>query len=331
MLNTAKFGALGTIFLISCLCGFALPYCVIKVLQKRYNKSTNTVNNVLSVLNCFSGGVFFSTSILVLLPEAREQIQSAEIKFNDDENYPASELILGIGFLLILIIENVTIACHRRHTRVNDNQYRFEAKKPIQNGGSGHMMVTSISMTSMELKDNKDASSTLSESRTDENNADGQFFGQDMTNLRNMILLMAFSIHMVFDGLELGLLHDENKVWSILLALSIHKVLIFFSIGLKMCETTSFVKFAIAMVYLAAVSPIGVGIGIALSLEGESLATNRASAVLQSFAVGTFIYVALFEILLKEFLPNEGNRLLKCSATVLGFALFAMTITLLPD
>lgn len=330
MENTAKYSALVILFLISCLFGFVLPYCVIRILQRRFTNSVNILNNIISILHCFSGGVFFSTSILALLPEAREQVEKAGIALKGNEEYPASELILGIGFLFILVLENVTIYCHRRHTHVND-QYIIAKKETTKNDTGAQMTIATISANSVARNDSNGASNGVPEIRTgNHEHMEDEPFGKNISFIRNMTMLMALSIHMVFDGLELGLLDTDSQVWSLLLALSIHKVLILFSMGLNMCESTTVAKFAIAMVYLSLISPIGVGIGIVLSSEEENVAVMRASAFLQSFAVGNFIYVAFFEILLKEFISVDGNRILKTSATVIGFALFAMISYFLP-
>ncbi|XP_045212241.2 zinc transporter ZIP1-like [Mercenaria mercenaria] len=329
MASTAKLSSIGIIFLMSSLCGVILPYLVLRFLRRKYRKSTEMLNNVLSILNCFSGGVFFSTSILALLPEAREQVEEAGLKLIDNNNYPTAELFLGFGFLIILIIENVTISCHRNRSKTDSNQYDIAKKEQsTKNDQSGQVIVTSFSQATSHMNDVNDIST---ESQKDEQNTNKEKYGDEMTNLRNIVMLLALSIHMVFDGLELGLLDKENKVWSVLLALGVHKILILFGMGLKMCESTTFVKFAVAMVYLSLVSPAGVGIGIFLTSQGENLTILQTSAILQSLAVGTFIYVAFFEILLKEFISSEGNRIFKTSATVFGFALFAVVSYLMPD
>lgn len=309
-----------------------MPYLVLRVLTRRYHNSSELLKTGLGILNCFSGGVFFSTSILSLLPEARHKMEEAHVLFTDNENYPATELILGFGFLLILIIENVTISCHGKHTKVDENRYNIALKmKSINAVQNGQITVTSVTVASDEghhkydiSPDRKMENEQLHPDVTEDSNSEG------MTKLRNIILILALSIHMIFDGLELGLLCSESKVWSLLLALGIHKTLILFSLGLTLCESTSFVIYVVAMAYMSFISPVGVGIGLLLTSQGESNTISKTSAVLQSFAVGTFIYVTFFEILLKEFVSNGGNRILKTCSTVFGFGLFAVIAYILP-
>lgn len=331
MVSIARVSSVAIVFVVSCFCGLLLPYIVIRFLQKKYSYSSDTFNRILSILNCFSGGVFFSTSILALLPEARAQVEQAKVLLNNVDNYPVTELILGVGFLLILVIESVTISCHRKHSKVDNKSYSV-SKKELTNRDSPtlHGTVTSVSISSRNIELNNVLHAKQKENQV-VNESLKNVYGQGMTNLRNFIMLLALSIHMVFDGLELGLLDKENKVWSVLLALSIHKILILFSMGVKMRESTTFVKFAISMLFLSAVSPVGIGMGILMKSQEESIAVLRTSAVLQSFAVGTFVYVTFFEILLREFISTEGNRMLKTISTVLGFASFAIISYLMPE
>lgn len=330
MVSIARVSSVAIIFVVSCFCGLILPYILLRFLHKKYSYSSDIFNRSLSILNCFSGGVFFSTSILALLPEARAQVEKAKIMLNNIDNYPATELILGVGFLLILVIESVTISCHRKHSKMDNKSYSV-SKKEFTNRDSPilHDTVTSVSITSRNIELNNVLQAKHKEKKVLNESLENDY-GQEMTNLRNFIMLLAFSIHMVFDGLELGLLDKENKVWSVLLALSIHKILILFSMGVKLRESTTLVKFAISMLFLSAVSPLGIGIGILMKSQEESIAVLRTSAVLQSFAVGTFVYVTFFEILLREYISNEGNRILKTISTVFGFASFAIISYIMP-
>ncbi|KAH3734905.1 hypothetical protein DPMN_041356 [Dreissena polymorpha] len=131
---------------------------------------------------------------------------------------------------------------------------------------------------------------------------------EGITNLHSIVLLVALSIHMVFDGLKLGLLQRDEDVWSVLSSLSLHKILIYFSMGITLCESTSTFKFIAAMIYMSLVSPIGIGIGIIVTSNGETVFMATVSAVLQSIAVGTFLYVAIFKILMKEFKPHSFGK-----------------------
>lgn len=333
MVSVAKLSSIGILFIISFVFGLIVPYLLLKIISKKFSHSLHALNTAIGFVNCLSGGVFFASSILTLLPEARATMEKAEVKLNDIEEYPNTELIIGIGFLLILLVENVTVFCYTQKKR---NKYKFTSKQilPEENKISG-TVITSFtnSLPQGQTCGGKQTADCDSKARKEKDSNETEIekeIAEETTTIRNIVLLLALSIHMVFDGLEVGLLEKESKVWSVLLALSIHKILILFSMGLKFCESVSTKKFIMAMVFMSAISPIGIGAGIALSSTNTG-AIEKASAILQAFAVGTFIYVTFFEILLKEFLSTESNRIIKAVSTISGFAIFAIIGRVIPE
>lgn len=344
MASTVKFFSLGILFLMSCVSGLVLPFLTIKVLTRNCQTS-RSFKKVLGVLNCFSGGVFIATSLLTLLPEGREAAEEAfNLKDNHTE-YPVTELIMGLGFLLILVIENVTVSFYAKHqkrlaeqdkptnsaTGSNENQTNELTDGAVHTCNelcsyqSGHVTVTRVGN---KLDESREITQTqpkrIDDADHSQNCVTENIYGKGMSNLHSIVLLLALSTHMLFDGLSLGLLAEDKEVWSVLLALSIHKFLIFFSTGITICENTTTAKFTVAMIYLSVVSPLGVGAGIILTSHTNSVALTTAAAVLQAVAVGTFVYVAFFEILVKEFSNGENGGIVKATATVVGYSLFAV-------
>jgi zinc transporter 1/2/3 len=153
-------------------------------------------------------------------------------------------------------------------------------------------------------------------------NPDDKKARPQLAKLRSMILLIALSLHMIFDGLALGLQKKESKVWQLLAALCVHKAVISFSVGLRLQETLSSLKQVVVYIVLfALVSPIGIGIGLAVTTSDNMMAQDVASAVLQSIAAGTFLYVTFFEILQKELC--HSHKLINVLFTLVGFVVVA--------
>ena len=174
------------------------------------------------------------------------------------------------------------------------------------------------------FKPNADISSEAEDSET--NRYPAEVERDNITNdptiskVRAVILLVALSFHMVFDGLALGLLDKDSKEWTLLLALCVHKVLVFLSIGLETCELfKSLCKSVSILLCFASVSPLGIIIGITVTSSGDELSQSAATAILQSVATGTFIYVTFFEILYQEY-EDARPDLLKVVCTVMGCA-----------
>ena len=77
----------------------------------------------------------------------------------------------------------------------------------------------------------------------------------------------------------------------------------------------------VAILYMSvfcAVSPIGVGVGMALTSPDEEHVNNTALIVLQGIATGSLLYVVFFEILEKE-RQKAVPGLLQVIAMSLGF------------
>lgn len=106
-------GLLFGILFVCIICYFILN-CIAKRCNKESEKNGKSRRNKLFTrLNLFSGGVFFATSFLHLLPEAKEEIRKffdlATITFQ----FPACEFIVSIGFFLVLFAEQLTSRLHR--------------------------------------------------------------------------------------------------------------------------------------------------------------------------------------------------------------------------
>ena len=99
----------GILFICS-LCYFIL--CFIDKCCKK-DSSRNGKNKFFTYMNLFSGGVFFATSLLHLLPEAREEMKKfselASILFD----FPTCEFMVSIGFFLVLFIEQLISKLHK--------------------------------------------------------------------------------------------------------------------------------------------------------------------------------------------------------------------------
>ena len=139
---------------------------------------------------------------------------------------------------------------------------------------------------------------------------------QSLRGVRSFVLLLALSIHTIFDGLALGLLHSTKLVWSLLLAMCLHKSVIVFILGLQLSENVRRRRVVLFMFLFSLMTPIGIGIGVAISEKDSSQGQNIATAILQSISAGVFLYVTFFEVLHKE--VGRDHSVLKVLAMVVG-------------
>ena len=158
-----------------------------------------------------------------------------------------------------------------------------------------------------------------------------QVFDINQGLLHCLILILALGIHAIFEGLALGLQDNASKLLNLFAAVVIHESLVAVAMGVSMSKrhipVSTFIKLGLAFCLMI---PIGMGIGMAISHTSHTLATDIVSAVIQSLATGTFVYVVFLEILPAEMNVNT-DRLLKVLFTFIGFLIIASLRVMVQD
>ena len=138
------------------------------------------------------------------------------------------------------------------------------------------------------------------------------------------VVAVSLWFHSILEGLALGTEQDVEGATHILLAIGSHKALAAYALGLCVIES-AFNSRAhwIIMGTFCLASPAGVMIGYLISTFSDSV----TSASFSSVAAGTFLYVALMEIVPKE-LEQKQHKAQKIAALIVGFLLMS-SVTLL--
>lgn len=313
MKSTAKIISIFVLFFATFLIGI-LPHGLLRLLKSKFFKE-RLYQRYISVLNCFAGGVFFATAILHLIPESSELLHGM-FKIQ----YPVSGALSGAGFFLLLFIEHFIGACQG-----SSHHFSMENTEIVVND----VELTKVTTSDDKHKSPTDESKMDSDKHTQAEKKLNQMVEREKTiakeehtlsKLRAFVLLLAFSFHMVFEGLALGLEQTESGVWSLLGILALHKCVVAFSVGLQLSENLHTFKSVIAsLAAFSAVAPVGVVLGFLVTEYGDNEhAQVIAAGVLQSLATGTFFYVTFFEILQKEL--THGHNLYNVLSTVVGFS-----------
>lgn len=145
-------------------------------------------------------------------------------------------------------------------------------------------------------------------------------------SFRGLLAVMALSFHAIFEGLAVGLEMKTTNVWYLFGAIATHKFVIGFCVGVELVSSRT--KLALLLVYIgtfAAVTPIGIGIGILLSADPTAIDSSGSlvATVLQGMAAGTLLYVVFFEVLQKE-RANTKNGFWQLASILAGFLLMLM-------
>ncbi|GFG40202.1 hypothetical protein Cfor_09790, partial [Coptotermes formosanus] len=102
--------------------------------------------------------------------------------------------------------------------------------------------------------------------------------------LRRFLVVVALSFHSVFEGLAIGIQQTQRDVWYLFSAVSIHACAILFCIGLELVTSdVRVINLVLYIVILALVSPLGVAIGILVTVKSstEGPTQDLVVAVLQ--------------------------------------------------
>lgn len=156
--------------------------------------------------------------------------------------------------------------------------------------------------------------------------------------MRGLLIVSAFGAHSIFDGVAIGSQVTVEKVWTIFLAISCHKLIIAAVVGLELYTATleSNLWTIVHLSIFSIMSPIGI---ILVVIAQESLHINSnhpAMILLQSFATGTLLYIVFVEILQPKEnqaarFEGEKSKFGRSFSLIAGFALMLMVLTLIGD
>lgn len=274
--------------------------------------------HMMGFFSCFGGGVFLATCLMDLFPEVEEQLTMAFQKLNIKSTFPLSEFIMIIGFLLVLVCEQIVLSWKESNPESHPLLGHSHGDEPSEHIIHRHNSVGSL---------NGISDHTL----TDDFGYSVHEDFNSHSSLRTSLLVLALSLHSVFEGIAIGLQPNVEQIIQVLVAVLIHKSIIAFTLGLNVVQSRLRIRAIVECIVLFTVmSPLGVGIGMAVINFDKGVEVFLVSGILQGLACGTFLYVTFFEVLPHEL--NSGNgRLLKLLCVILGFSVASMLIMFLPS
>ncbi|XP_075241255.1 zinc transporter ZIP1-like isoform X2 [Convolutriloba macropyga] len=316
--------------------------------RKFYHVSKKNRKLFVSLAGTFGGGVFLATCLLDLLVDVTEDFEEFFEQAGLDIDFPFAEFTACVGFFLILFLEQLVLYIKELslppRTPSLDSISRSSSVMQgsvNDNGATGG----NDSMDIDRMEDTRTSSgrrnSTLGSVRgikQQQNNehenhqftvtdtmGDEQEESLEPSKIRAAILLLALSVHSVFEGLAVGLEGTASKVFQLFGALIVHKSVLAFSLGMSVVQSNMSLKETFFSVLgFAAASPIGIAIGIIVSQE-QGLFVLGLSTVLQGLATGTFLYITFFEVLPLEFNCSRW-RMQKVASLLLGFGVMCFMI-----
>lgn len=330
-------------------------------------RNTDGLKNVVGVVLCIGGGVLFSTVFIHMLVEVRESMERAKElgMLPMESEYPLAELMICLGFLFILLVESVVHKwCggqgHGHGEAFSaDTPQQFLLKIPeIPGSRSPYHNPAFIDETSQDERASREkpipglsshitnkmfqtignkyskasnsynlATDSLAIQKTPSKAKQTRHSRELLISVREVMVVMALSVHSLFEGLAVGLEDSCGGVWQLFLAIAIHSIAIVFCIGTDMVNNgTNQARIILSMVVLSLVSPIGVVVGIIFTHDAhvQTGGDMLLMGVLQGLACGSLLYITFFEVLNREKLSRHGmSGMVGALFILLGFSLMA--------
>ncbi|XP_074643502.1 zinc transporter ZIP3-like [Tubulanus polymorphus] len=327
---------LKVIFLISiyviCVFCCCLPLKIIPKNRAEYVDKRS--KKILSYCNCFAGGVFLGVCFIGLIPALTHKFTEVLETNAIDVHYPVSELTVVFGFFVIVFVEQLIMACQEKRANHRGEFAVVEMNSlPVKdndaNGGTAETSYTDMPPSDEDLAVfSQEEHPLANKSAPERDNNHGHChdvagIGVDSeSSVRSYILLLALSVHSVFEGMALGLQEDAAKTINLFIAVVIHESLVFFAMGVSIAKINVSLKAAVQLsLVLSLMIPAGVGLGIGVG-NVEGFAGGLSSAILQAIAAGTFIYVIFLEVLPNE-IGHHNRDIIKLVLVFVGFLLIA--------
>ncbi|KAM3824832.1 zinc transporter ZIP1 isoform 1-T5 [Vipera latastei] len=304
-----KLGSLVLLLLVTLLCAF-IPLWLFRRPGSALNSgSLGPQRKTLSLVSSFAGGIFLGTCLLDLLPSYLANLNEALDDLHVTLRFPLQEFILAMGFFIVLVLEQVVLAYKDPSGSLEETEALLSSASHQQPSLQGPAWPEGSQRPPL-------AWDRLAGERT---HVHVDFNAHSA--IRLVVLFLALSLHSVFEGLAVGLQEDGAQALEICLALLIHKGAIAFSLSLKLLQGRLRPRVvAICLVAFSAMSPFGIGLGVALTEVPMAALSRLSRSVLEGLATGTFVYITFLEILPHE-LGSSEQRILKVIVLVLGFAL----------
>ncbi|CAH0594204.1 unnamed protein product [Chrysodeixis includens] len=318
----AKGVSMLVLFCASMICGLAPLLLARKFhwLSAEDAGNLKTTNRVVMTLLSFGGGVLLSTTFMHLVPEVQHNVEYLQsIGSINEFDFSLTPLLTCCGFFIMYLVEELVHMYIHYRERKNGQVAPLVRNLSVRQSRSGVTRDGEKSATNSTadlVESKKDLEGHQHNGHSHHHSHMPMNVGDDVTSaLRGLLIVLALSIHELFEGLAVGLESSTSHVWYMLGAVSAHKLVIAFCIGVELIATRT--KTWLMIVYIttfAIVSPLGIGIGLLLVGGQGAAAAGLSSVVLQGLASGTLLYVIFFEIW-----KGDRTGILQYFASVVGF------------
>lgn len=327
-----------------------MVFGAVPLLMRRFIRSTHLRDRLLSLGNAFAGGLFLAGGFVHLLREAEETFAH---ELGADWEIPFGVILCPVGFGLAFFVEKVlflrdpvavtvaSLPSEKQPFSIDETpaeQYGSVVVPKDQEAGHahehtppphhhhhpGHAHGHHHHHAPVHHDHAHEHHHHHHHGHGHHDHHHHDLVLDDRQALLPYILIAVLSLHSIIAGVALGIQQDFNVALSIFVALISHKWIEAFALGVSLLKAgkqgLSFFKF---LMLFAIMCPLGIllGSGLYTAVAG-STAGELTTAVLTAIASGTFVYVAIVDILLEEF-QTARDKYIKFLLAVVGFAAMA--------
>ncbi|KAF5301336.1 hypothetical protein FQA39_LY10734 [Lamprigera yunnana] len=315
----------------------------------RVNKIKRQVIEWLIVgLESFGAGVLFATCFLHMMPEVYYSVMELK-KFGLLEgDYPVSQLVISLGFFSIYFAEQLSRWLISRapkepklrsaSARVSVDDAQDDVEKLKVPRGAAFDVVTIDYLKDKNFADvtryvvhtdedefdaiDKEVQTDLFDESADKNedsdtnmNAEIEEILEDEGKsrqqiMRCLLMVLAISLHSIFEGLAIGLQRYVNNIWYLFIAISIHSAAVLYGVGNDAVESGAPVKSIVMHMFILSVTTscgVLLGLLITLTTDMDTSSKSVALVVLEGVSTGSILYITFFETLTKEKKRTKWN------------------------
>jgi solute carrier family 39 (zinc transporter), member 1/2/3 len=289
---------------------------------------------LISFMTCFGGGVFLGVCLLDLLPDVIHHINSTlknEYGYDNEheKDYPLGELLIALGFLTILFVEQAMLSF--RSPATTSAVIPNKTSRATMSQADDNAVICGEETHQVSLLMEKESCSKI-ENQPNLHESKGEISSSTshVSTSRNLLMIISLVIHSLFEGIALGSLNEYHTIMKLSLAILIHKSIISFSIGLKLTTNAKAQLAYLCCIIFSFATPLGVLIMVSMQeLLPSNSATKIFNDILRAFACGTFFYITFCDVLPHELnisalatrLSSVSNRyrLMKTFFVLIGF------------
>lgn len=260
------------------------------------------MNMFMSLFNCFGGGCLLSVAVTHVFPEALELYPA-----KDSGDYPAAAMLCAGGYWLLLMVDKVLLSlCAPEPHADHDDEKAAESKTDSENPDGPNPIIELSSKSAPPQGHGVGIGCD-----DDHNPTAGNIW-------HVMGVFLAMALHSALAGIAVGLKTDKSNLENLCIAIVCHKAFDVTTVGILMVRANAPLMQSLPTVaFVALMTPLGIWIGIA----GESM-DAKLNGSLQAIGSGTFLYVAIQEVLATEF-AKPGFLVAKGFAVLGGIAVIA--------